>query len=225
MGINISICCCCDTIYGMKQETNRETANLVQEVVSFNEDVDRLLEESRERTINLLSKEIQSFYNNKDCTISLSESPKGHILKISFNIPKSPETVHQFLCSVPRPRWDKLIESCSISEQTSRYKIISIKYKSQISYSAKELVVACRSEVASDRIFVYYTSLPDENKPISNRIVVFEGGYTIQGIDNSSISVGVHFTIGGNALTRLLQKICEKVVPETIATIIQLLEG
>lgn len=222
MGINASACCCCEGFYGNKEITHKTTP-VFNSFEVVNQDIVSSLETARVNFWQLLKNPAENISIMENCTVSLSESYKGHILKVNFGIAKTPADFTNFLFSTPRSKWDSLIETTKVLEENSKYKIIYLKYKSQVSYSAKEIVIARKVECKDGVNLTYFTSVPDEKKNSNNRIEVFEGGYCVEGSVNSEVTMIAHFKIGGNALTKLMQKLCEKFVPEAISMIEKLM--
>ena len=218
MGINASACCCCEGFYGNKEITHKTTPVFIScEVI--NENIINSLETAKANFLQLLKNPAENISIMENCTVSLSESHKGHILKVNFGLAKAPADFTNFLLSTPRSKWDTLIETTKVLEENPKYKVIYLKYKSQVSYSAKEIVIAQKVECKDGMNLAYFTSVPNENFLSNNRIEVFEGGYCVEGPVNSEVTMIVHFKIGGNALTKLMQKLCEKFVPEAVSKI------
>ncbi|OMJ68685.1 hypothetical protein SteCoe_33791 [Stentor coeruleus] len=223
MGINVSQeCCCC--FWGIKKEINSETQNEKSTNPFPPEEVLKNLDQAKTRLILLLEQQYEDFYNGPQCKIGLVESEKGHIFRVVFVVPHSPLQLVNFLDHNPRNTWDKYVESCNKLAIHSRYSIMYIKYKGSISYSSKEIVIACNRENVSNGFLSYFTSVPHEKiSESSDKIEVFEGGYLARGDDCTEMIVIVHARFGNNSLTKFMQKISEKFVLELVCKIIEIM--
>ena len=224
MGVRVSFCCCCPSQYEVKTETLKELANENCKTALSSIEVLKKLYSCKERLIELLNTDYPCIYSNSWYTICLDESKTGHILKICLNIDKPSANFKSFLDKSPRTSWDTLVENCNTLEENSDYSIVYMKYKSQVSYSAKDLVIAKKSENHENGILVYYTSVPIKKSTENvGRIEIYEGGYTLQGSDNTVVNLVVHFKIGASSLTKLIERLCEKMVPGIINSLINLI--
>lgn len=163
MGINASACCCCEGFYGNKEITHKTTP-VFNTCEAFNEDIINSLEIASANFLQLLKNPAENISIMENCTVSLSESQKGHILKVNFGFAKAPTEFTNFLSLTPRSKWDSLIETTKVLEENSKYRVIYLKYKSQVSYSAKEIVIAQKVEFKDGMNLAYFTSVPDEKK-------------------------------------------------------------
>jgi hypothetical protein len=216
MGINFSFCCCCN--YELKQDKLKEISEDPYPITISKEEIIKKLEHSKDRIIELLNKEIVYFHFQEDFSLALQESHNGHILKLFFEVSKTPAQLRDFFATKHRHEWDRLVETSEILEEHPEYTLMYIKYKSQVSYSSKELLIATASHFFDGKMIVYFTSVPSD-KIHYNKIEVHEGAYYIQGNHLSQLTLIVHFKIGANSLTKLLQNMLVKIIPDVISDI------
>ena len=174
---------------------------------------------------NLFQVHLESLapFASESIKIQIQESTKGHLILLTFPIPCSPSSFSNFLDSHDRKTWDNLIEFSKLIEKTESYSVSHLKYKSQLSYSAKELVFACCKEVTEGKVVSVFTSIPCDHIAKIDQVEVFEGGYEAVSSSANEVRFLVHLNVGSKSLSALFQKITERIIADMTNRLVNLL--
>lgn len=221
MGISISCCCACSycnedkLFHSIHSETEKPLIDL------SGPEIQEKLHLAKE----LFQVHLESLapFASESIKIQIQESTKGHIILLTFPIPCSPSSFSNFLDNHDRKTWDNLIEFSKLIEKTESYSVFHLKYKSQLSYSAKELVFACCKEVNEGKVVSVFTSVPCDHIGKIDQIEVFEGGYEAVSSSGNEVRFIVHLNIGSKSLGTLFQKITEKIIVDMTNRLVNLL--
>ena len=223
MGINCSKCCSCSFFIDEKiSQSFQSETDKPQIDISPEEILEKL---------QIAKKQVKSHLglnnlDSRDPFTSIEETSKGHLLKVNFEVPVNAQEFCLFLDLNDRKSWDKLIDSSEVLESTKDFSIIHLKYKSQISYSAKEVLLASTREITNEKIVATFISIPSTKIAMPNKVDIFEGGYELlQGTNPTQVSLLIHMNIGSKSLNSLFQKISEKIIRDIVSKLKTLLSN
>lgn len=220
MGISCSKCCSCNFFFDDKSSQSFLSETDKPQIEISSEEIIEKLQVAKKQLISHLTLRNFLSIDSGDTLISIEESTKGHLIKVNFEIPVSGLEFCMFLDENDRKVWDKLVESSEVFETTKDFSVIHIKYKSQISFSAKEVLIASCREINEEKIITTFTSIPSSKINTGSKVEIFEGGYEIlKGIPPTQASLIIHMNIGSTPQLTLLKKITEKIIQDQLSSI------
>lgn len=224
MGIICSKCCSCSFFLDEKLSQSFQSESDKPQIDISNEEILEKLQIAKKQVISHLTLNNFNSRDSEDSFISIEETSKGHLLKVNFEVPVNAQKFCLFLDINDRKNWDKLIESSEVLEKKEDYSIINLKYKSHISYSSKEVLLASTREINNERIITTFITLPSNKINTANKVDIFEGGYELlQGTNPTQVNLLIHMNIGSKSLNSLFQKISERIIREILSKLIALL--